>query len=83
MFRAFNLIGIDWKQFPTAEGERINAENKTWVTKALQEFLNSGKIDGSALRDHWFPAVQADIFISHAHEDNTDALKWRFAVSSG
>ncbi len=38
--------------------------------KCLEEFIyTKGHIDGSSLQSHWFKAIDANIFISHSHED--------------
>lgn len=36
--------------------------------------LDSGHIDGTALKNHWFRATEADIFISHSHQDVDKAI---------
>lgn len=40
------------------------------VKHSLKNFIyDNGKIDGSSLKEHWFNIVDADIFISHSHQD--------------
>ena len=59
------------------------------IRKALKTFiLDNGHIDASALQDEWFPAIKADVFISHSHKDLPIAkalagwLKNTFGLSS-
>ena len=36
----------------------------------LKDFiLDNGNIDGTSLKEHWFPLISADIFLSHSHKD--------------
>ena len=51
-------------------GRRIYDETTKRTQKCLREFiLENGHIDGTALRDHWFNIIDADIFLSHSHKD--------------
>ena len=48
------------------------------VRNALEEFIDKrrqNKLDGSKLREHWFPQIEAQIFISHSHGDQANAKK--------
>lgn len=52
------------------QGRELFDETQTKVRKELKEFiLENGNIDGTKLKDHWFNAVDADIFLSHSHKD--------------
>jgi hypothetical protein len=88
MFRAFNLAACNWDGTSIEEGAKSNESNRNIVEKTLMEFLNNRKIDGTKMRDHWFPTIHADVFISHSHRDKTDAeklasfLKQKFGLSS-
>lgn len=56
-------------------GERTIRDGTASVASSLEKFLSaSGSLDGSALRDHWFPTLEADVFISHSHKDKDDAV---------
>lgn len=35
----------------------------------LFKYINKDTLDGSKLQDDWFPKIDADIFISHSHDD--------------
>ena len=51
-------------------GRDIFEQTSSKVQKDLKEFiLNNGHIDGTALKEHWFPIIDADIFLSHSHKD--------------
>ncbi|MGB8368021.1 MAG: hypothetical protein ACLPYZ_01685 [Limisphaerales bacterium] len=63
------------KDISVGEGTVLNESNSNIVEEALKDFLDNGKIDGSKMRDHWFPEIKADVFISHSHRDQTDAKK--------
>ena len=40
------------------------------VKRSLKNFIyDNGKIDGTSLKEHWFNIVDADVFISHSHQD--------------
>lgn len=76
MYRGFNLTITD-KDFEdlkkdemfrlgTISGELFNKS----VEDGLQKYLiDKERLDGDAIMDNWFPNVNADIFISHSHND--------------
>lgn len=52
------------------KGRDIFEATSSKVQKDLKEFiLNNGHIGGTALKEHWFPTINADIFLSHSHSD--------------
>ena len=77
MYRAFTLTDVDAGSFNQsdpedllARGEGLTTKNRTIVKKALDAFVTTdGSLDGSRLQQHWFPQVEADVFISHSHTD--------------
>lgn len=77
MYRGFdvtlkNYIG---NSNHAASGKTIVNEHKKIIKKQLNEFIsNDGKIDGKKLEAHWFPQINADIFISHSHRDKDLAI---------
>jgi hypothetical protein len=78
MHRCFELslddsfLHQDWHY----EGLKVLEESKTAVRQSLRTFLNaSGRIDAGAVKDHWFPQINADVFISHSHQDEQLAIK--------
>lgn len=47
------------------------------MNRCLDIFASSdGKIDGSSLQNHWFPQVNAGVFVSHSHRDLKLALSF-------
>lgn len=51
-------------------GEKEYDNFSAKIKPSLKNFIyDNGKIDGSSLKEHWFNIVDADIFISHSHQD--------------
>ena len=75
MYSKFNLVINDY--FYNAElnkhlekGKEIYNEFEVQAKKSLKEFIyNNGHIDGTSMKDNWFNIGNADIFISHSHQD--------------
>lgn len=52
------------------KGQEIFEETNTKIRKQLKEFIfNNGNIDGTSLKENWFPVIDANIFLSHSHKD--------------
>ena len=52
-------------------GRDMYNEFKEQSQKALKQFIHeNGKIDGTALKEHWFSIDDADVFLSHSHKDD-------------
>ncbi|RAJ80386.1 hypothetical protein CLV59_105495 [Chitinophaga dinghuensis] len=76
MYRGFNIKGLH-------EGIKVNHVDyyhkigiqqydgqKKQIEKTLKSFVSKeGFLDGSKMQDHWFPQVDADVFISHSHKN--------------
>ncbi|MDX2362396.1 MAG: hypothetical protein QNK23_16425 [Crocinitomicaceae bacterium] len=61
----------EWKRVANESFESQNAI----VHKSLDEFLGEeGSLNGTKIQEEWFPQVQADIFLSHSHDDMDTAL---------
>ncbi len=75
MWRAFNLIDCNWKNIPHSSGAAIYERNNKIVETAIDSFISNGIVDGTKLSAHWFPKITADVFISHSHNDQEDAIK--------
>ena len=57
------------------KGRTLYEGSKTTIKKTLNDFLLSdGSLDGSEMEANWFPQIDADIFISHSHQDEKLAL---------
>lgn len=76
MYRAFNLTNSDLSDLPSEDGAISYNQNKSLVKKSLEAFLAQGVLDGTKLKEHWFPSIEADIFISHSHADEDSAIKF-------
>jgi len=78
MYRAFNIATTaqDWGDMiiPETISNKFS-EDKDAIMTILQSLAQSLPIDGSKLRNRWFPKIKADIFISHSHQDQVMALK--------
>ncbi|MBQ2883595.1 MAG: hypothetical protein IJE43_07495 [Alphaproteobacteria bacterium] len=52
------------------KGRDLFEEDSKKIRKELKDFiLDNGNIDGTSLKEHWFPLISADIFLSHSHKD--------------
>jgi hypothetical protein len=57
-------------------GKEIFQKYETVITRKLDSFTRpNGNFDGSALIENWFPEIDAQVFISHAHLDHDIALQ--------
>lgn len=57
------------------QGWEILKADRTQVQEILDDFLLSdGSLDGSKMQENWFPQIEADVFISHSHQDEKLAL---------
>jgi hypothetical protein len=74
VYRAFRLEEFEWRPEWVKAGQQLFEKTSKAVLKDLKSFVSEGKIDGSRLRDHWFPAAEADVFISHSHKDRNQAF---------
>lgn len=62
-------------QYYRLAGEGLLKEHQDEVQSVLDNFLLSdGSIDGSKMQENWFPQIEADIFISHSHQDEGLAI---------
>lgn len=70
LFAGFKLSGdFDFGKYENA-GEKIFKNNKAEVSKSLDKYFNiDGSIKGTELQSDWFPEIECDIFLSHAHKD--------------
>lgn len=44
-------------------------DQKARYSEELKEYITKNNIDGTRVQDEWFPQIDADIFISHSHDD--------------
>ncbi len=75
MYAGFNLKTNDIKENYLLIGKQIQLENQKIIKEKLSSFIsNGGTIDGSAIQEHWFPQIKADVFISYSSDDKDIAL---------
>lgn len=86
MFKGFNLKlkelfpynqywGQDVFGNSYTKGSQIHEGNKEIIRKRLENYLrNDNKLDGTSIKEQWFPQIKADIFISHSHKDEKQAI---------
>jgi hypothetical protein len=74
MHRGFNLnIGSTEPYYDI--GKNIYDNIKIPVQATLKDFISvSGVIDGTKLREYWFPQVNTEVFIAHSHKDERKAI---------
>jgi hypothetical protein len=80
MFRGFDLRMLgnwtkkDYESLYNA-GSTILANHKTVIKDTLDNLvLKDGSLDGTIMQQQWFPKVEADLFISHSHNDKDMAI---------
>jgi len=79
VYRAFDVNLNGFSQLSDVDyeaGQKLWNENATQVRTKLETFLrNDGSLDGSEMQKDWFPQVNADVFISHSHQDQMLAIR--------
>ena len=74
MYRGFRLdFGIDDKKYYEI-GCRIYNDFKNKVNVQLYDLTDNGVIDGAKLESNWFPQINADVFLSHSHKNEKQAI---------
>lgn len=77
MYKAFNLK-LGQSTFTAeehAQGRQVLDRLRPVVTARLKTCIREdGSIDGSRLRDEWFPKRDTRVFISHSHQDEASAV---------
>lgn len=59
----------DWGNLVSIGRDRL-AETQKSITQDLNKFTNlDGDLEAEKIINHWFPNIDADIFISHSHKD--------------
>ncbi len=71
MYRGFNLKISSLSEEYMSKGILIQSENTREIITGLKKQI---EIDGSKLQDDWFPAIDADVFVSHSHDDGDLAI---------
>lgn len=74
-FRVENISRENNSDFYLRKGYDLYNDYKDIVRSSLTEFLNTdNSLDGSEIINQWFPQINAHIFISHSHKDETLAI---------
>lgn len=79
MYRGFNLqlnLQRDEGFYNLRKtGLRLHSINVQQVQFTLKSFLNNdSSLNGAAIQEFWFPQIEADVFISHSHQNLDTAL---------
>ena len=75
MFAGFNLETTKDYSMYYETGKKLFDVQRRKVEEDLDKFLDpDGTIDGTKLANNWFPQIKADIFISHSHKDEKQAI---------
>ena len=78
MYKGYNLeLSLNQESidnyYPIGIG--LYNEDKTNSRKTLKDFIFSdNSLDGSKIQATWFPQIEADVFISHSHNDEVMAI---------
>jgi hypothetical protein len=78
MYKAYNLAELDFgesKQSYVSLGENeVIQGHKDVFEEKIESFKNpkTGRLNAAKLTADWFPQINADIFISHSHQDYED-----------
>lgn len=72
MFRGFNLnVPESFFDEHAAVGAMLEATNQRIIEEKLSSFQDKNKrLIASSMTAKWFPAIEAQVFISHAHQDS-------------
>ncbi len=74
MYRAFKTKSLSFKR--TSDDRTQYESHANNVKRALSLASANGKLDGTELRDTWFPQqIDAQVFISHSHKDVNTAIQ--------
>lgn len=76
MHRGFELDINNWDILSHYDqGLKVFNHYKPKVQKVLDQYLKENEsLDGDKMREDWFPEVNADVFISHSHNDKKLAI---------
>jgi hypothetical protein len=73
--QSFSINDVEFKSELKRIGAHLFAGYQSEVQQSLRSFITvDQRIDGTALQASWFPQVDAEIFISHAHADYEMAI---------
>lgn len=57
-------------------GRKLHEAHQSQVRKVIAAFRTpNGELNASKMTANWFPQIKADIFISHAHQNEKEAIQ--------
>jgi hypothetical protein len=79
MFQAYNVSQVSFdhnRHVFFSRGKRVLSKFKAKIDEQLERFTDTttGNLQANLLTAKWFPEIQADIFISHSHQDYNDVV---------
>lgn len=75
MYVGFNLVMTDQLTEHKEQGVHIFEKFKKVVEQNIDTYVSSnGNLDGEKMQSDWFPQIEADVFISHSHNDQQQAI---------
>lgn len=72
MFAGFNVAIEDKKEFYDYydSGLEIYYKDKIVLVNDLEKYINpDGSLNGKEIENEWFPDIEAQVFLSHSHDD--------------
>lgn len=69
-----NYISEDFNEF-YGPGLQLYSDQKQKIHKSLDDYLSpNGTLKASEIEKDWFPAIDADVFLSHSHKDEKQVI---------
>ncbi len=77
MYKGYKLEEVNISNFSYYHkiGNSLYLEHKRNVRTSLETFLHQNNtLDGTEIIQNWFPEIEADIFLSHSHNDECNVI---------
>ncbi|MCT4673679.1 MAG: hypothetical protein N4A37_10620 [Prolixibacteraceae bacterium] len=80
MYTGFNLEYVDFltppqQKYYLNKGKELFKNYSNEIENNLDDLiLKNGHIDGQKMQEDWFPDVNADVFLSHSHKNEKEAI---------
>lgn len=69
-----DLSGEFWEEY-YRKGLKLYGVHKQKIKESLDKYLSiDGELKASEIEKDWFPSLKADVFLSHSHKDEEDAI---------
>lgn len=77
MYQGFNVsVRDDWFKGYRDDGLKNHTIQKARIGSAIDSFTgDDGSLIASKVAANWFPSIDADVFISHSHQDSELAIQ--------